>query len=88
MAADLQFFGSGGVYGVAGRSFPFEIAAEDWLSIQTVSICGYLEPLSAVVFSVLLFGGVMLPVQIFGAVFILGGAVFGEMCVFCKGGIS
>ncbi|MDV0440852.1 DMT family transporter [Methanorbis furvi] len=52
------------------------------LPIQTVSICGYLEPLSAVVFSVLLLGEVMLPVQIFGAVLILGGAMAGEMYVY------
>lgn len=56
------------------------------LPIQTVSICGYLEPLSAVVFSVLLLGEVMLPIQIFGAALILGGAVFGEMYAFRKEG--
>ena len=50
------------------------------LPVQTVAICGYLEPLSAVLFSVLLLGETMLPMQIIGAVMILGGAVFGE-CV-------
>lgn len=50
------------------------------LPVQTVSVCGYLEPLSAVVFSVLLLGETMLPFQIAGAVLIIGGAVFGE-CV-------
>lgn len=50
------------------------------LPVQTVAICGYLEPLSAVLFSVLLLREVMLPVQIIGAVMILGGAIFGE-CV-------
>ncbi len=49
------------------------------LPIQTVSILGYLEPLSAVVFASLLLGEVMLPLQIFGAVLILGGAVAGEI---------
>ena len=49
------------------------------LPIQTVSICGYLEPLSAVVFSVLFLGEVMFPLQILGAALILGGAVAGEM---------
>ncbi len=57
------------------------------LPIQTVSICGYLEPLSAVVFSVLLLGEVMLPLQIFGAVLILVGAVFGEMYA-CRQGLK
>ena len=50
------------------------------LSVQTVAICGYLEPLSAVVFSVLLLHETMLPMQIVGAAMILGGAVFGELC--------
>ena len=52
------------------------------LPVQTVSICGYLEPLSAVVFSVLILGEVMLPLQILGAVLILGGAVVGESIAF------
>ena len=49
------------------------------LPVQTVAICGYLEPLSAVLFSVLLLKEVMQPIQIVGAVMILGGAVFGEL---------
>lgn len=48
------------------------------LSVQTVAICGYLEPLSAVMFSVLLLHETLLPVQILGAAFILGGAILGE----------
>ncbi|MCH5273702.1 MAG: EamA family transporter [Lachnospiraceae bacterium] len=50
------------------------------LPVQTVAICGYLEPLSAVLFSVLLLKETMLPLQMIGAAMILGGAVFGE-CV-------
>ncbi len=48
------------------------------LPVQTVAICGYLEPLSAVLFSVLLLRERLLPLQIIGAIMILGGAVFGE----------
>lgn len=48
------------------------------LPVQTVAISGYLEPLSAVVFSVLFLGETMLPGQIAGAACILGGAVLGE----------
>lgn len=48
------------------------------LPVQTVAICGYLEPLSAVFLSVLLLREALLPVQLLGAVLILGGAVFGE----------
>lgn len=49
------------------------------LPVQTVAICGYLEPLSAVLFSVLLLQENMGPLQILGAVLILGGAAFGEV---------
>lgn len=49
------------------------------LPIQTVAICGYLEPLSAVVFSVLLLGESLRPLQVVGAALIIGGAVLGEL---------
>ncbi len=48
------------------------------LPVQTVAICGCLELLSAVVFSVIFLKEAMLPLQIIGAVLIIGGAVFGE----------
>lgn len=46
--------------------------------MQTVAVCGYLEPLSAVLFSMVFLQETMLPAQIVGAVLILGGAIFGE----------
>ncbi len=49
------------------------------LSIQTVAICGYLEPLSALLFSAVFLGENLKLVQIVGAVLILGGAAFGEL---------
>lgn len=49
------------------------------LPAQSVSICGYLEPLSAVVLSSLLLGEAMAPAQLLGVAFILGGAAFGEL---------
>ena len=49
-----------------------------FLPVQTVAILGYLELLSAVVFSVLLLHEVLLPMQLLGALLILGGAVLGE----------
>ena len=48
------------------------------LPVQTVAICGYLEPLSAVVFSVIFLKETMFPIQIIGAVLIIGGAMLGE----------
>ncbi len=48
------------------------------LSVQSVAICGYLEPLSAVFFSTLLLNEEMTPYQIVGAILIIGGAVASE----------
>lgn len=48
------------------------------LPVQTVAICGYTEPLSAVIFSAILLNEKMLPLQIVGAFLIIGGAVFAE----------
>ena len=48
------------------------------LPVRTVSICGYIEPISAVVFSMLLLGEVMSPAQLVGGALVLGGAVYGE----------
>lgn len=49
------------------------------LPAQTVAICGYLEPLSAVVFAALLLGEHMTAVQMIGAACIIGGAMIGEL---------
>lgn len=49
------------------------------LPVQTVAVCGYLEPLSAVVFATVLLGEKMTFIQIVGAVFIIGGAMIGEL---------
>lgn len=57
----------------------FYFSSIDSLPIQTVSICGYLEPLSAVIFSVAILREVMSPPQIIGAVLIIGGAAFAEL---------
>ena len=48
------------------------------LPVQTVAICGYIEPLSAVVFSVIFLKEIMLSIQIIGAILIIGGAIYGE----------
>lgn len=48
------------------------------LPVQSVAICGYLEPLSAVLFSAVFLKEVMLTKQVIGGVLILGGAAVGE----------
>lgn len=57
----------------------FFLSSMNVLPAQTVAICGYLEPLSAVIFSMLFLHETLLPMQAVGAVLILGGAVFGEL---------
>jgi drug/metabolite transporter (DMT)-like permease len=49
------------------------------LPVQTVAICGYLEPLSALFFSAAFLGESLSFVQIVGAVLILGGAALEEL---------
>lgn len=49
------------------------------LPAQTVSIGGYLEPLSALVFSAIFLGERLGPLQLIGAVLILGGAAIGSL---------
>lgn len=49
------------------------------LPAQTVAVAGYAEPLSAVIFSAVLLGEQLLPLQILGAACIIGGAAFSEL---------
>ena len=49
------------------------------LPVQTVAICGYLEPLSAVVFCVVLLHDTMMPLQALGAAAVVGGAILGTL---------
>ncbi len=49
------------------------------LPVQTVAVCGYLEPLSAVVFAAILLGEKMTLIQVAGAACIIGGAMIGEL---------
>ena len=49
------------------------------LPVTRVAVCGYLEPLSAVVLSALLLGEAMTPANVLGAALILGGAVYSEL---------
>jgi drug/metabolite transporter (DMT)-like permease len=49
------------------------------LPVQTVAVCGYVEPLSAVLFSVALLGETMSLWQTLGAALIFSGAVLSQM---------
>ena len=48
------------------------------LSVRTVSVCGYIEPIAAVVFSMLLLGESLSLVQFVGGALILGGSIYCE----------
>lgn len=48
------------------------------LPVQTVAVCGYLEPLSAVLFSLIFLHEAMVPLQWVGGLMIIGGALFSE----------
>jgi drug/metabolite transporter (DMT)-like permease len=62
-----------------GISCYFYFSSIGDLPVQTVAICGYLEPLSALLFSAALLGERLSGLQIVGAVLILGGAAAGEL---------
>lgn len=49
------------------------------LPAQSVAICGYLEPVSALFFSAVFLNERLTPMQLVGTAFILGGAAFGEL---------
>ncbi len=51
----------------------------DKLPVQSVSILGYLEPLSAVIMSVIFLNEAMNVAQIIGAICVLGGAMYAEL---------
>jgi len=57
----------------------FYFSSIDRLPVQSVSILGYLEPLSALIFSAAILGEKLSLVQIAGAALILGGAAYGEL---------
>lgn len=66
-----------GLFNTGGGCY-FYFSSIGKLPAQTVAICGYLEPLSAVALSTIVLHERMLPLQILGAVLIIGGAAFGE----------
>jgi drug/metabolite transporter (DMT)-like permease len=57
----------------------FYFSSIQHLPAQTVSICGYMEPFSALVFAAIFLGEVLTLMQIVGAVLLLGGIVFSEL---------
>lgn len=54
------------------------------IPVQSVSILGYIEPLSALIFSALFLKEEFILIQIIGAILILSGAVFSNIKINCK----
>ena len=48
------------------------------LNVQAVAVCGYLEPICAVILSILILKEHLFPVQMLGAALIIGGAMVCE----------
>lgn len=61
--------------GMACYLFMFAIRK---LKVQTISTCGYLEPLAAVIFSAIFLQEVLKGIQIMGGILIISGALIGE----------
>ncbi|NLF92375.1 MAG: DMT family transporter [Oligosphaeraceae bacterium] len=68
-----------GVLNTGGGGFLY-FSSLNQLPTQTAAVCGYLELVSAVVFAAILLHEALSPLQIFGALLIIGGAMFGECC--------
>lgn len=62
-----------------GLAYFLYFAGMQKLSVQSVALISYLDPVSALIFSALLLHEAMSPVQMLGAVLIIGGAMFGEL---------
>lgn len=73
------------VYLIIISLFHSGITLYHWLSAiqelptQTVALLSYLDPLSAIVFSTVLFGERLVSIQILGLLLILGDSAYGEM---------
>ncbi len=76
-AASLPYVGMLGLVNTGIGCYLY-FSAISRLPVQTVAICGYIEPLAAVLLSALLLGEGMGAGQILGTVLILGGAMFAE----------
>ncbi len=77
-AADIPYIAAIGVINT-GLAYYLYFSGLQSLSGQTVALLSYLDPVSALCFSALFLNEMMTPVQILGAVLIIGGAVFGEL---------
>lgn len=62
-----------------GIAYLLYISSMQELPGQTVALCSYIDPASALIFSAILLGERLTALQLLGAVFILAGSAFGEI---------
>ena len=62
-----------------GFAYLLYFSAMAELPSQTIALLGYIDPVSALIFSAALLGERLSPVQLLGAALVLGGAAFGEL---------
>lgn len=63
----------------AGLALYMYFLAVQRLPVQSVALCSYIDPASALFFSAVFLGDTLTPVQLTGALLILGGAAAGEI---------
>lgn len=80
---DLSYMAILGIVNT-GLGYALYFTGVQHLSAQSVSICGYFEPFTALLLSALILGEVLTPMQWLGAVLILGGVALSELWHPCK----
>ena len=77
-SADIPYIAVIGLVNT-GLAYVLYFSGLQRLSGQSVALISYLDPVSALILSALVLHEVMTPVQIIGAVLIIGGAILGEI---------
>ncbi len=81
----LDLMSEGGMYAIllgllhTGIALFLYFSAIQELPAQSVALCSYIDPASALIFAAIILGDVMSPLQWLGAIMILGGAAVGEI---------
>ena len=77
--ADLPYLAVIGLINT-GLAYLLYFSALQRLPGQTVALLSYADPVSALLFSALFLREAMTPLQLSGAILIIGGAILGEKC--------
>ena len=81
----LDLISEGGMYAIlvgllhTGVALFLYFSSIQELPAQSVALCSYIDPASALIFAAVLLGDVLSPLQWIGALMILGGAAVGEL---------